>query len=71
MPDRVFYIKTICIDLSYVFQGNEVRFVVRFFPQVMNHVLIIYLPEKNINASVNINCKAPRIRGNNKKSYIL
>ena len=58
MP-RAFYIKTVGIDLFYVFQRNEVRFAVRFFPQAMNRVLIIYLPENSINTSVNINWKAP------------
>jgi len=42
---RVFYIKTVYIDLSYVFQRKEVLFVVKFFSQAMDHVLIIYLPE--------------------------
>jgi hypothetical protein len=56
---RVLYIKTVYIDLSYVFQRKEVLFVVKFFSQAMDHVLIIYLPGNSINTSINTKSKAP------------
>jgi len=54
MQARV-YLETICMHISYVFQCEEVRYIVKFFSQAKDHILIIYHPEKSIHTPVTLN----------------